>query len=70
LSTHNDLTPHAGAELAETGTITRFDAANELALEMRQETSTDWEHYKRKYQPIYNKVHSSMLVRARPSACL
>jgi hypothetical protein len=52
--------------LAETGTITRFDAANELALEMRQETSTDWEHYKRKYQPIYNKVHSSMLVRSRP----
>ena len=45
-----------GAELAETGTITHFDAANELAMEMRQETSTEWEYYKRKYQPIYNKA--------------
>jgi hypothetical protein len=47
-----------GAELAETGTITHFDAANELAMEMRQETSTEWEYYKRKYQPIYNKART------------
>lgn len=48
--------PTVGAELAETGTIKNFGVANELALEMRQETSTEWDYYKRKYQPIYNKV--------------
>lgn len=46
-----------GAELAETGTIKNYGVANELALEMRNETSTEWGYYKKKYQPIYNKVN-------------
>lgn len=49
-----------GIELAQTGRITRFDAANALYEEMKAETSMDWEYYKKKYKPIYNKLSTQL----------
>ena len=56
-----------GIELARTRTIQHFDAANHLYEQMMGETSQEWEYYKKKYKPTYNKL-SSELRAAAPKA--
>jgi predicted nucleotidyltransferase len=47
-----------GIQLAMTGRITDFGAANDLYQEIVQSPEENWAFFKEKYQPLYNELSS------------
>lgn len=55
-----------GSQIAKRGKIVDYSSCNDLWLNMlSKETSTDWNYYREKYKPIWNKYHSEFVKLAK-----
>lgn len=50
-----------GCQIAEFGKIVDFKSCKDLWFEIYNDTSEDYEHYKKKYKPLYNSYHSKFV---------
>lgn len=50
-----------GKQIAENKSIVNYHSCVDLWKEIYEDESTDWEHYKKKYKPIYNRMRSAMV---------
>lgn len=55
-----------GIQIANNRKIIDYSSCSDLWInELSKETSTDWNYYKDKYKPLYNKKHSEFVQLAR-----
>lgn len=50
-----------GIQIASTGGIHDFSAANWMWDEIKNSVNTSWEFYKEKYQPVFNELRSTLV---------
>lgn len=49
-------------QLCKYGEIKDYGCANDIWQDICSETNQSWEHYKEKYKPLYNKLHSELVL--------